>query len=200
MTARLTAGEREALLALARAAIAERLFANGALAAARSAVAITPALAHPRACFVTLTMPDPSGALRLRGCIGSIEARLPAHEAVAASAVEAAIADPRFTPVTREQFPALVLSVSLLTPMLPAGSAEAVVVGRDGVLLTWEGRQAVFLPEVAGDHGWTREELLEQLARKAGLPTVAWRRARLFTFQSERFGENGSEAARIPRS
>ena len=200
MTAPLTASERDVLLLLARAAIAERLFADGALAGAVDALSITPALQVMRACFVTLTIPDEGGAFRLRGCIGSTEARHPAHEAVVIAAVEAAFSDPRFAPVTREEFPALVLSVSLLTPMLPAASADAVVVGRDGVMLACDGRQALFLPEVAGDHGWTREELLGQLARKAGLPAAAWRRSNLFTFQSERFGENPNEAARIPRS
>jgi AmmeMemoRadiSam system protein A len=197
MSAGLTPDEGVALLALARAAIEDRLFHDGALANARRTVAVTPALQAPRACFVTLKAQTADGALRLRGCIGSTEARLPAHEAVVASALDAAFADPRFAALTREEHPVLVVSVSALTPMVRVESAEAIVVGRDGVVLECDGRRALFLPEVATEQGWTVAQMLEQLARKAGFPATAWRRARLSTFQSESFGETAGGAARI---
>ena len=200
MSARLTPEEGASLLALARAAIEDRLLHNGALAAARRTVAMTPALAAPRACFVTLETPGRDGRLRLRGCIGSTEAHLPAHQAVAASALDAAFSDPRFRPLRVEEYPELVLSVSALTPMAPVPGADDIVTGRDGVVLECDGRRAIFLPEVATEQEWTRTELLENLARKAGLPADAWRRAKLFTFESERFGEAEGEAARIRRS
>ena len=161
---------------------------------------MTPALAAARACFVTLKTPGSDGLLRLRGCIGSTEARLPAHKAVAATALDAAFADPRFPKLTRDEYPGLVLSVSALTPMAQVAGADAIVAGRDGVVLECDGRRALFLPEVATEQGWTRTELLENVARKAGLPAEAWRRARLFTFESERFGEPEGETARIRRS
>jgi AmmeMemoRadiSam system protein A len=190
MSARLTTEEGAALLALARAAIEDRLFGNGALAAAQRSVPMTEALGSQRACFVTIKTPGAGGALELRGCIGSTEARLPAVDAVVLSAQEAAFEDPRFEPLTPEEHPGLVLSVSALTPMAVVAGAEAIVVGRDGVALDCDGRQALFLPEVATEQGWGRVQLLEQLARKAGLPRRAWRKARLATFQSERFGES----------
>jgi AmmeMemoRadiSam system protein A len=192
MSAELTAQDGAALLALARAAIADRLFATGALAVARKGIELTPRLAALRACFVTLKTPDAGGALRLRGCIGTIEARLPARDAVVASALDAAFADPRFAPLTREEYPGLVLSVSMLTPIVPVPGADHIVPGRDGVALEAGGRSALFLPEVAAEHGWSRIELLDQLARKAGLPADAWRTGRLSTFQSERFGEQAT--------
>lgn len=198
-SARLTAAEGSVLVRLARAAIEDRLFRNGVLAATRRSVALTPALLADRACFVTLETPDAQGTLELRGCIGSTEARLPAHEAAVASAQDAAFDDPRFPPLTPEEYPRLVISVSALTPITPVSGAESIVAGRDGVALECDGRRALFLPEVAGDYGWSVTELLEQLARKAGLPAAAWRRARLFTFESERFGETEDRAARIRR-
>lgn len=183
----LSAEEGAALVALARAAIEEKLLANGALARRRATLSITPALAAPRACFVTLESGGPSG-LSLRGCIGTTEARLPAHEAIVASAIEAAFADPRFAPLTRAEYPALVVSISALTPM-KAVAPDEIIVGRDGVALDCDGHHALFLPEVAPKYGWTRQTLLEQLARKAGLPAGAWRRGELFAFESEHFGE-----------
>jgi len=200
MSTRLTAEEGAALVALARAAIEDRLFENGALAAARKTLAITPALEEKRACFVTLKTPDDGGKLQLRGCIGTTEARLPAHEAAVASALDAAFDDPRFAPLAPEEYAGLVVSVSALTPFTPVPGAESIVPGRDGVVLTAQGRRALFLPEVAAEEGWTRIELLEHLCRKAGLSKDAWQEARLSTFQSERFGEPEGVAARIRRS
>jgi AmmeMemoRadiSam system protein A len=189
VSATLTPDEGAALLALARAAIEDRLFDNGALRAAREAVPATPALDAKRACFVTLKVPGRGGALELRGCIGSTEARVPVREAVVDSALDAAFADPRFPPLGADEFDGLVISVSALTPMAPVPGEDAIVVGRDGVALEWDGRSALFLPEVAMELGWGRSELLKQLSRKAGLPEQAWRKARIKTFQSERFGE-----------
>ena len=192
MTERLTRDEGARLVALARAAIVHRLFEDGALSAARREVNITPALRAVRACFVTLETPDGEGRLKLRGCIGSTKPRLPAHEAVVEAAIDAAFSDPRFPPLARDEVSGLIVSISVLTPMIPIREPAAIVAGRDGVVLSHAGRQALFLPEVATNQGWTLDELLAQLARKAGLPASAWREARLSIFQSERFGENGS--------
>jgi AmmeMemoRadiSam system protein A len=200
MSTKLTPEDGEALLALARAAIEERLFGNGALGDVRRSITAMAALDSPRACFVTIKTPSASGGLELRGCIGSTEARLPAREAVVAAALEAAFEDPRFAPLTPDEHPGLVVSISALTPMESIPDASAIVVGRDGVALECDGRRALFLPEVATEHRWDKTALLEQLARKAGLPAAAWRRARLWVFQSERFAEPQGGAARIRRS
>jgi AmmeMemoRadiSam system protein A len=196
----LSLAEGASLVALARAAIEDELFGGGVLAEARAAIRLTEAMTAPRGCFVTLKTPDPSGLLALRGCIGSIEARRPAHEAVVESALLAAFEDPRFAPLRKEEYVSVALSVSALTPMEPVPSAEAIVAGRHGVLLEAAGRRAVFLPEVAAEQGWTTVELLEHLARKAGLGPTAWREAHLSVFFSERFGEDDGPADRIRRS
>jgi AmmeMemoRadiSam system protein A len=188
MTTKLTPADGAALLALARAAIEDKLFENGALARARARTLMTPALAAPRACFVTLETPDGDGVLQLRGCVGSTEASEPGSDAVVASALEAAFADPRFPMLTREEHPALVVTVSALTPLAQVDGADAVDASRHGVVLECDGLRALFLPHVAEEQGWSHIQLLENLARKAGLPASAWRRARLFTFGSERFG------------
>ncbi len=197
----MTRDEGAALAAVARAAIEDALFGNGALARARGAIAMTPALCAPSACFVTLKRPGAQGGLELRGCIGCTAARRAALDAVADAAREAALEDPRFEPVTPSEFPMLHVTVAVLTPFLPIADASEIAIGEHGVVLDLDGRQALFLPEVAVDHGWSRGVLLEQLARKAGLPAGAWRRARLSTFRSERFGDGGDDGAdRIPRS
>ena len=171
----------EALVALARHAITERLGIAGPPPAA-------PPLDEMRGVFVTLRE---RASHELRGCIGVVEPRFPVGEAVRRAAVSAAFDDPRFPPVSAAELPALALDVSVLGP-LAASSVEAVEVGRHGVVVRCDGRSALFLPQVATEQGWDRDTLLSQLCRKAGLPSDAWRRAdcALFTFETESFGED----------
>lgn len=185
MSAPLSAADGAWLLALARAAIEERLLGGDVLIALRARITLTETLAALRACFVTL---EADGMLR--GCIGSTEALRPAHEAVVEAARLAAFEDPRFTPVSADELPAIRLSVSALTPMVAVASAESIVPGFHGVALDALGRKALFLPEVAAREGWTRDELLARLARKAGLPAEAWRLGTLRVFSCQRFTES----------
>lgn len=186
----LTPTEREALLRLARASIEEELGRNGTLARALGEVELGPALHEPRACFVTLKAPaTEEEGFRLRGCIGGITARDPLFRNVIRCAADAAFRDPRFPPVTREELGALRASVSVLAPLQPVASPDEIVPGTHGVVLEKESRQAVFLPQVAAEQGWDRDQLLEHLAMKAGLPRWGWRGARLWTFQAESFEE-----------
>jgi AmmeMemoRadiSam system protein A len=114
----------------------------------------------------------------------------PLANLVGAMALQAAFEDPRFGPVTLKELPDLEIEISVLTPMQPVAGPEAIVVGRDGVLLKKGGRSAVFLPQVAPEQGWEREEMLDHLAMKAGLPAGAWKEGSQFsTFQALVFGE-----------
>lgn len=189
MSVLLTPVEGDALLRLARAAIEDRLDPRDALVAVRRALEMTAGLTAPRAVFVTLLEPAPDGRRALRGCIGSTEAEAPAHEAVVDAAIHAAFHDPRFAPLTLEEYATVAVSVSALTPAIPVDSIDAIVPGEDGVVLEHRLGRAVFLPEVAAEHGWTREQLLLHLCRKASLPDGAWRDGRLFSFRSQKFGE-----------
>ncbi|MDA0225465.1 MAG: AmmeMemoRadiSam system protein B, partial [Proteobacteria bacterium] len=153
------------LIALARSAIACHLKVRDAVAAPQAAW-----LAQPGASFITLKK---HGALR--GCIGSLEAHRALGKDVTANAIAAATADPRFGPVTLDEWPAIEVEVSLLsTPKLLhfADDAElyaALQPGEDGVILEFEGRCATFLPQV-----WEvlpdKRRFLQELAAKAGLP------------------------------
>jgi AmmeMemoRadiSam system protein A len=114
----------------------------------------------------------------------------PLGKTVGAMALQAAFSDPRFPPVTPEELPKLTVEISALTPMKPVSGAGDIVVGRDGVLLAKGGRSAVFLPQVATEQGWGRDEMLDHLCRKAGLPTGCWKEGASFSvYQAEVFGE-----------
>jgi MEMO1 family protein len=135
--------------------------------------------------FVTLTEDG-----MLRGCIGSIVGVEPLTRAVIHNAVNAALNDPRFPPVSIGELAKVEIELSVLTPLRPVGSAEEIVIGRDGVVLERGGRRAVFLPQVAPEQGWDRATMLDNLAMKAGLPRDAWRSGANFqVFEARVFSE-----------
>jgi len=131
-------------------------------------------LRRPGAVFVTLEVGG-----RLRGCIGSCQARRPLVEDVAENAYAAAFRDPRFPPLTPDVFPDLDLHLSLLTPPVPleVDTREDLLnilrPGVDGLLLEDPPRRSTFLPQVWAmlpDPG----DFLAELLAKAGLPRDHW--------------------------
>ena len=122
---------------------------------------------------------------QLRGCIGEITARRPAYEAVIARAVDAAIHDPRFNPVTKAELPSLTLDISLLGPTRAVPGPGSVIVGRHGVVLSSRGRSATYLPQVGPEQGWDRDTMLVSLARKAGLPASAVSEAKIEVYEAQ---------------
>lgn len=163
-----------ALLARAREAIAGEFAIARELGIAPSAPGTQAALDEMGATFVTITL---HGALR--GCIGTLSAHRRLADDVRANAHAAAFRDPRFPPLCREEFESIRIEVSLLSapvPMRFCGEADALAQlrpSRDGVVLSWHGRSATFLPQV-----WEslpdRAEFLRMLKRKAGLHGGFW--------------------------
>jgi AmmeMemoRadiSam system protein A len=144
---------------------------------------LSEALEQDRGAFVTLHRDG-----RLRGCIGTIVGRRPLLDAVADNAVRAALHDPRFPPVGPGETPLLDIEVSALTPLRTVGAPEEIEIGRHGVLLEKNGRQAVFLPQVAPEQGWDLPTTLAHLCLKAGLGPGDWHEgARLQVFEADVF-------------
>jgi AmmeMemoRadiSam system protein A len=185
---KLAPAERATLLRLARSSIEDRLRGDGSLARALDALDATPALREVRATFLTLRLRE-GGAKRLRGCVGSLEPRDPLFRSVVENACQAAFHDPRFPPVRDGELPGIVLSVSALTPIRRIDGPASILPGRDGVVFERGAHRSVFLPEVATDQGWSVQDLLENLALKAGLEREDWSGATLSTFETEVFGE-----------
>lgn len=177
----LSDGERRWLLEHARRAIGQYM-TTGTAPLARPEDA---ALWRDRGAFVTLEIEG-----RLRGCIGHTAEDRPLGQVVGAMALQAAFNDGRFSPLTPEELGEVRVEISVLTPRRPVSGPEEIVVGRDGVILEKGGRSAIYLPQVAPEQGWNREEMLGNLALKAGLPRDGWKRgAELWTFRAEVFGE-----------
>lgn len=143
--------------------------------------ALPPELRRKSGAFVTLTKDG-----RLRGCIGSIEGTQPLYRAVIDNAVNAALFDSRFRPVQAEELDGMEVEVSVLSPLVPIESREQYSVAEHGIVLAKAGRRAVYLPKVASEQGWTKEETLTHLAEKARLPSDAWREgASLWIFTAQ---------------
>lgn len=133
-----------------------------------------PALQAPHASFVTLQI-----NAQLRGCIGSLEAWRPLVEDVAENAFAAAFRDPRFPPVTEQEFEQLDYHISILSPSEPLEfKSENDLLNKlrpdtDGLILEERGRRGTFLPSVWESLPKPRQ-FLAQLKVKAGLPADYW--------------------------
>ena len=127
----------------------------------------------------------------LRGCIGYPHAELPLVEVVQRCAVSAAIADPRFPALQAGELGDVSLEISVLGPLEPVDDISAVTVGRHGLVVEYEGRRGLLLPQVATEWTWNAEEFASQTCVKAGLPGDAWRKgAQLYKFEAEVFAES----------
>ena len=183
----LDAGARAFLLRLARRSLTGAVRDGRRLSRGEVTADAPKATLAKMGAFVTLN-DRATGALR--GCIGEILPVRPLVEAVAARAVDAALHDPRFMPVSEGELGRLRVEVSALTPPRPVASWRDIVLGRDGMTLEKGGAFAVFLPQVAPEQGWDLPTTLAHLSLKAGLPSDGWREGAKFeTFRAEVFHE-----------
>jgi hypothetical protein len=172
--------QRKQLLALARASLRRGIAHSGTLPELDAALGN-----QERAAFVTLTRHE-----QLRGCIGTLATDRPLRETIAELAVSSATEDPRFSRVRPEEVEDLRIEISVLTPPVDA-RPEDVVIGMHGVIVERGFRRGLLLPQVATEHHLTREQFLDAVCQKAGLPGGCWREpgVRLQTFTAEVFGE-----------
>ncbi len=146
-----------------------------------------PVLNQEMGAFVTL---NKHGALR--GCIGNLTASAPLYLTVRDMAVEAAVDDPRFPALTPEELNEIEIEISALSPLEKVDSADKIELGKHGVVVRKGYHSGVFLPQVAAETGWSKEEFLSNLcAQKAGLAPLAWKDkdTELYIFSAEVFSE-----------
>ena len=150
-----------------------------------------PRYSERRGTFVTLTM---DGALR--GCIGHIIPQESLIEGVRENAINAAFRDPRFRPLSRQEWEKTKIEVSILTEPKSLAYADGEDLlkklrpGVDGVILKKGYRQATFLPQV-WDQLPDKKEFLTHLCLKAGLDGHAWKKDKLevLVYQVQAFHE-----------
>ena len=141
---------------------------------------LTPHLLSKCGAFVSL---HKQGSLR--GCIGHFGEDTPLCEIVAEMARAAAFEDPRFMPVTREELDDLDIEISVLTPMRRIQSLDEFQLHRHGIYIRKGYRSGTFLPQVADEVNWTKEEFVGHCSQdKAGLGWDGWRDAELYVYEA----------------
>jgi AmmeMemoRadiSam system protein B/AmmeMemoRadiSam system protein A len=189
--------ERATLLRLARASLEASVRKGSFDPAVRKTVPLVPSLERKAGAFVTLKCRMGNGARcvgrgdDLRGCIGTIEPTDSVYETVALRAASAALEDTRFPhTVSVDELPFVTIEISVLTPPVAVKGPEEIVIGKHGIILSSGWNRATFLPQVAPEQGWDRETTLRHLARKAGLPEDAWKKAEYKVYEAIVFGED----------
>ena len=147
-----------------------------------------PELNAPCGCFVTL-----KNRGRLRGCLGQFTSEGPLIELVAQMAKASATSDPRFfgDPVRSSEFQDLDIEISVLSPLKRTDDPLSMRLGVDGIYIKRGRTSGCFLPQVAPETGWSKEEFLSQCcAHKAGLAPDAWKdpETEVYLFTAEVFG------------
>ena len=128
----------------------------------------------------------------LRGCIGNLKGNEPLYLMVRDMAVESATGDPRFPPLDLAELKNIEIEISVLSPLERVDSPDKIELGKHGVLIRRGFNSGVFLPQVATETGWSKEEFLSNLcAQKAGLSPDAWkdRSTEIYIFTAEVFCE-----------
>jgi AmmeMemoRadiSam system protein B/AmmeMemoRadiSam system protein A len=192
----LTDDEKRTLLRLARVSLEASVRKGRFDPDAVKSIAMTPSLERKAGAFVTLKCKGGSDGTcsgqgdELRGCIGTLEPSSSVYDVVARRAASAALEDTRFPhTVTVEELPFITIEVSVLTPPQPVKSADEIVIGRHGMILSMGWNRATFLPQVAPEQGWDRVTTLRHLAQKAGLPADAWKKAEFQVYEAIVFSE-----------
>ncbi len=139
-------------------------------------------------CFVTLKNKG-----RLRGCIGRFISDIPLIELIVEMAKASATGDPRFfaDPITADELEQLDVEISVLSPLLRTDQPLSLRLGVDGIYIKKGRASGCFLPQVATETSWTKEEFLSYCCvHKAGLAPNAWKdqETEVFLFTAEVFG------------
>lgn len=188
-----SAADQKKLLASARRTLEEYLSGGQKVRVPVPAEQRSADLAQSAGVFVTVKRNG-----RLRGCVGHVFPALPLWEAVADRTLAAVSEDPRFKPVEAKEGP-MGLEISILTPLRRLGNWRQFRIGQGGMILL-NAKSGIILPQIAREMGWNRDQFLENLSQKAGLPREAYRdpRAQLYVYSAQVFAEPGAETPSGP--
>ena len=148
-----------------------------------------PKLKEYRGLFVTLRTDG-----NLRGCMGDLMGDKPLYMGVVERALSALRDDPRFSynRLSADDLDNVHIEISVLSPLKEVDSADEIIPGKHGVLVKKGFRGGVYLPQVATEMGWDKEEFLNSLCgQKAGLPEDCWKtgKCKMQIFSAEVFEE-----------
>ena len=127
---------------------------------------------------------------QLRGCIGRFEPTEQLYSVVQQMTIASASEDYRFPPVTKEELKEIEIEISVLTPLRRIKSIDEIQLGKHGIYIKKGYRSGTFLPKVATETGWSKEEFLGHCAQdKAGIGWDGWKDAELYVYEAIVFTE-----------
>ena len=178
----LNAEDKKALLNIVRSTIECKLKASSEPENLPENRKTSSVLKEKRGVFVTLKKRG-----QLRGCIGYIQAFLPLEQAVKEMALAAAFNDPRFPPLSRNEYKDISVEISVLSPLRRIQKVDEIEVGKHGLYIMRGCNSGLLLPQVATEYGWDCLTFLEQTCYKAGLSCDAWKdeNSAVFTFSAD---------------
>ncbi len=139
---------------------------------------MSPALKKTYGAFVTLKING-----NLRGCIGRFISSEPLYKVVSESAVSSAFEDPRFPPLTKQEYEKTEMEITVLGPLRKIQNINEIILGKTGIYIKKGSRAGTMLPQVATENGWTVEQFLGYTARdKAGIGWDGWKDAELYVY------------------
>lgn len=172
-----TEEEKNQLFSIAKSSIRSKLYENKRIETDEKP--IPEKFKAPGGAFVTLKLDG-----KLRGCIGRFITSDPLYKVIKASAQSSAFEDPRFPPVTKEEFEKIKMEITILGPLKKIGNINEIVLGKHGVFIKKDIRSGTMLPQVATENGWTIEQFLGFTSRdKAGLGWDGWKDAEVFIYE-----------------
>jgi len=134
---------------------------------------------------------------KLRGCIGRLSCNIPLYRLLPEMTLAAAMHDPRFAPVQKEELDDIDIEISVLSPLKRIDDIDEIELGKHGIYIEEGFHSGVFLPQVATETGWNAEQFLGHCARdKAGLDWDGWKKADLYIFTATVFSEETDYSCR----
>jgi len=120
---------------------------------------------------------------KLRGCIGRMTGDIPLYKMIQEMAISASCHDYRFEPVNASEIKDINIEISVLSPMHKIDSISEIELGKHGVYIEKGNLTGVFLPQVATETGWSKEQFLGHCSRdKADLGWEGWKTADIYIF------------------
>ncbi len=166
----LTKEEKSILLSIARNTLETYIKTGTSPNFTSTEQAFTPRLKEKYGVFITLKKYG-----ELRGCMGHIVPKVSLYQSVIENTINSSSNDRRFNPVEAIEIPDITIEISVLSQLTRIKGPDDFTVGKQGILIRRGLAGAVFLPQIAAEQGWNRDETLSQLCQKAGLPPNAWK-------------------------
>lgn len=178
----ITEAEKRALLKLARESIKNHL-AKSEMTPPESG--FSGIMNEKYGAFVTLKKEG-----KLKGCIGRFNPEKNLYQTIEDIAISAATHDRRFEHVTLEELNLIEIEISILTPLEKIDSVKKIKLGKHGIYIKKGQSSGTFLPQVAKETKWNKEEFLGHCSRdKAGIGWEGWRNAELYIYEAIVFSE-----------